>query len=105
MQRISVDISGAGDHEIVSSSSGQIIQVHKMLLTFSHASDAALAVEFLSGARVVAGPFYVMNGGEISYLEIAGQTMDIREGESFYIRLPANLACGGIFDYDIAVVA
>lgn len=101
MLRVSVDITGAGDHEVIAPVAGQKIIPSRALLTFSHAAAQALPVTFLRGTSILSGPFYVTDGGEIRYNVNDGFPLAVGVGEAVSIRLVAGLSCAGYIEYEL----
>lgn len=101
MIRVSVDITGAGDHAVIPAVAGQRTIPNRALLTFSHAAAQSLPVTFLSGSNIMTGPFYVTDGGEIRYNIADGYPLKMGAGEALNIRLVAGLSCAGYIEYEL----
>lgn len=99
MRRESIDISGSGDHVIVPSVPGRMIMATRILLTFSHAAEQALRVTFKDGSKVIGGPFYVSDGGDIDYTR--GPAASYVFEDDFIINLDEGLSASGMIEYEV----
>lgn len=101
MRRASIDLTGPGMQAIVAAVPGKRIIIHRMVLTFSHAEVHSQKVSFLSGSTVIAGPFYVLDGGEIEYKRRAGDPDRIGPAEAFNVDLAEGLSAAGSVEYEL----
>lgn len=101
MIRKSVDITGTGPHAVLPAAAGMTNVVWRMVLTFAHQAAEAQKVTFLSGTDVVAGPFYVLDGGEIAYNASGEQRLPLATGAAFNIGLSPDVSCAGLIDYEV----
>lgn len=100
MHRKSIDISGEGDHVIIPASPGRTI-VDRIILTFSHSAGQSLMVRFKSGGATIAGPFYVMDGGDIDYKRAPDERHIVSRGDDFIIELADGLSAAGMIEYSL----
>lgn len=71
-------------------------------ITFSHEQTQSLRVWFRFGTTLVAGPFFVTDGGEIRYRKTESpNTYRGDPGEGFAIELDPDLSAAGFIDYEI----
>lgn len=102
MARASIDITGAGPHVIFTPGATDYFLARELFLTFSHSSVTSLRVWFWSASTLVAGPFFVTDGGQIRYKSSESQnTYKYGPGESFEITMDPGLSAAGIVDYEI----
>lgn len=102
MKRASVDITGPGPHTIVDPGPSNKVMMRNLFLTFSHASETSLRVWFYAGTNVVAGPYYVSDGGQIRYKSSESSNIYIGgTGEPFDIKMDPDLSAAGTVDYEI----
>lgn len=101
MQRINIDISGEGPHDVISPSSGKRFLVNSCLMTFAHAHPKSQPVTFLSGSTVLYGPYLVFDGEKLMWQRNPDDTFDIKPGEAFRIKLAAGVRCGATIEYEI----
>lgn len=99
--RETFDIADTGPHVILSAVTGRVPIISRAVITFSHESTKALRVKFLSGPRVMSGPFYVLDGHRIDYVRGEGQPFHIEAGEDFAIELVDGLSAAGMVEYEI----
>jgi hypothetical protein len=93
---LAIDITGAGPHEVVPAVVGTRVTIDRMLLTFSHASEHSLKVSFLSGTTLIAGPFYVPDGGEVEYERRVGEMPRTLMNDPFVVELEDGLSAAGM---------
>lgn len=101
MQRINIDISGAGPHTIIAPEPGHRFLISSCLMTFAHQLPESQPVTFLSGTRILYGPYLVFDGEKLTWTRHPMQTFDIRPGEAFMISLAPGLRCGATIEYEI----
>lgn len=102
MPRTSVDITGAGSHSIATPGPTQRIMMREVFVTFAHNQPTALRVWFKFGTRIIGGPFFVTDGGDIRYRKTESpNTYQGEPGETFSIQLDPNLSCAGFIDYEV----
>jgi hypothetical protein len=102
MARVSIDITGAGPHVIFTPTASEYFLARELFLTFAHASPTSLRVWFWSASNLVAGPYYVTDGGQIRYKSSDSQnTYKYGPGESFEITLDPGLSAAGAVDFEI----
>lgn len=102
MARQSIDITGPGPHIIFTPGSDEYFLARELFLTFAHSSEKALRVWFWSASTLVAGPYYVTDGGQIRYKSSESRnTYKYGPGEAFEITLDPGLSAAGAVDYEI----
>lgn len=102
MPRASIDITGAGPHTIVTPGAMDRILLREVYLTFAHDQPQSLKATLYFDARLVAGPFYFSDGGDIRYRKDASpNTYQGQPGESVVIALDPNLSAAGFIDYEV----
>lgn len=101
VNRQSFDIAGPGVHAILPATEGRVPIISRATITFSHESTRALKVIFWSGPRIMAGPYYVLDGHRIDYVRGDAKPFYIEAGETFSIELDDGLAAAGMVEYEI----
>jgi hypothetical protein len=94
-----IDITGAGPHNIVTASAGDIPVIQSIFLTFAHVGPKALKVTMRTGSKVVAGPFYVLDGQVWEWSRAGGNMFALNPGESFSIEMDSGLSAAGEIEY------
>ena len=103
MQRINIDITGEGPHNVISPSAGKKFLISSCLMTFAHALPESQPVTFLSGSTILYGPYLVYDGEKLLWERDPNQTFDIKAGEAFRIQMAAGVRCGATIEYEIGV--
>lgn len=101
MRHVSVNITGAGPHSVIDAVPGMRIIVTRIILTFSHAEPQAQPVAFYSGPDLIAGPFFILDGGEVEYERREGDATHMAIGESFNVLLADGLSAAGVLNYEL----
>lgn len=101
MRQLSVNITGEGPHAAVPAVPDMRIIVTRIILTFSHAQPQAQPVAFYSGADLIAGPFFVLDGGELEYERREGDETRMEIGEPFNVLLADGLSAAGVITYEL----
>lgn len=102
MARQSIDITGVGPHVIFTPGPNEHFLARELFLTFSHASPTSLRVWFWSANTLVAGPYYVTDGGQIRYKSSESRnSYKYGPGEAFEITMDPGLSAAGAVDYEI----
>lgn len=102
MPRASIDITGSGPHTVITPGANEHILLKEMFITFAHEQPTALRVWFKFGTTLVAGPFYVTDGGEIRYQRSESpNTYEGGPGEPAVIEMDAGLSAAGLIDYEV----
>lgn len=101
MQRINIDISGAGPHTIIAPDAGKKFLISSCLMTFAHQMAESQPVTFLSGSTILYGPYLVYDGEKLIWTRDPMQTFDIKSGEAFRIQLAPGVRCGATIEYDV----
>lgn len=102
MARQSIDITGAGPHTIFTPTAPEHFLARELFLTFAHTSTSSLRVWFWSASTLVAGPFYVTDGGQIRYKSAeSANTYQYGPGEAFMITMDPGLSAAGYVDYEV----
>lgn len=102
MARESIDVTGPGPHIIFTPGSNEHFLARELFLTFAHSSPTSLRVWFWSASHLVAGPYYVTDGGQIRYKSSdSSNTYKYGPGEAFEITMDPGLSAAGAIDYEI----
>lgn len=101
MNRVNIDISGAGPHTIISPDAGKKFLIHSCLMTFAHQHAESQPVTFYSGSTLLYGPYLVYDGEKLEWQRDPMQTFDIKAGEAFRIGLADGVRCGATIEYEI----
>lgn len=102
MQRVNVNVSGEGPHEIIPAVSGKRILLHNFVLSFAHSFDESQPAVAMSGADVLEG-YLVFDGEKIFWSRDPADTMRISPDHPFQIRLATGVKCMGFVEYEVGV--
>lgn len=102
MARQSIDITGPGPHTISTPGANDRILLREVYITFAQNQPMALRVWFKFGTTLIAGPFYVTDGGEIRYRKTESpNTYQSPMGVGMVIEMDPNLSAAGFIDYEV----
>lgn len=105
MSRQSIDITGPGPHAIFTPGVSEYFLARELFLTFAHSAPTSLRVWFWSASNLVAGPYYVTDGGQIRYKSSDSQnTYKNGPGEAFEITMDPGMSAAGTVDYEIGAL-
>lgn len=102
MQRVNVNVSGEGPHEIIPAVSGKRILVHSMVLSFAHSFDESQPAIAMSGATPIEG-YLMFDGEKLEWRRDPNDTMRVASGDAFQIKLANGVKCMGYVEYEIGV--
>lgn len=94
-ESISVAIEGEGDHEIMAAMPNSWITLFRTLITVSCPESSALTVIGKSGSTVLLGPFYMRNGGALTFDRENPPLMRCAINEPLVIELKGEGKLGG----------
>lgn len=95
MESVSVNITGAGDHVIIPAEPRTWVSVARVLLTCSVPDGGTMGISGKSDGEVRLGPFYMQNGGTLSFAREAIPLMRCDVGEALIVNLDSDGTLGG----------
>lgn len=94
-EAISVDISGVGDHVIIPGVARTWITLNRVLLTVSLDAGETMGIIGKADTDVRLGPFFMQNGGTLSFVREIQPLMRCEPGEAMVINLDNDGRLGG----------
>lgn len=99
-ESISVNVTGAGDHVLVPGQPRTWITLSRVLLTVSVPSNGTIGITGKADSNTRLGPFYMQNGGVLTFSRETIPLMRCEPGEALVVNLNAAGTLGGTLIID-----